>query len=236
MTTPFWINSPAILFDKNSMNQLWPNKQMNVEEKLNAITRLVILLTLLGYLFTKTAKIVLTGLITIASLVFLYKVQQSNPASSSALKKTMAEAFTNPELFNRLKPNFTNPNEANPAMNVLMTEYTDKPDRKKAAPAFSPLVKKEINTKTKEFVKYNLTKEDNNNAEDKNEVDERLFKDLGDSFAFDQSMRTWYANPSTTIPNDQESFAEYCYGNMISCKEGNEFACVRSMPPQWNNN
>lgn len=232
MTTPFWINSPAILFDKKSIKQLWPNKQMTVEEKLNAITRLVLLLTLLGYLLTKTVKFLFTGFITIASLVLLYKVQQyKNPLS----KKNMREAFTNPELFERLKPNFTNPNAANPIMNVLMTEYTDNPDRKKAAPAFSPLVEKEINTKTKDFVKYNLTKEDNNNEEEKNELDARLFRDLGDSFGFEQSMRTWYANPSTTIPNDQDSFAEFCYGDMISCKEGNEFACVRNAPPQWNN-
>jgi hypothetical protein len=32
-----------------------------------------------------------------------------------------------------------------------------------------------------------------------------------------------------TIPNDQGAFAEFCYGSMISCKEGNNFACARNM-------
>ena len=56
MTTPFWINNPTILLDKNSINQLWPMKQMTVEEKLNAMTRLIIILTLLGYLISKQMK------------------------------------------------------------------------------------------------------------------------------------------------------------------------------------
>ena len=69
----------------------------------------------------------------------------------------------------------------------------------------------------------------------KKEIDDKLFKDLGDSYTFDQSMRTWYATPNTQVPNDQHAFAEYCYGNMISCKEGNALACSRSMPPHWIN-
>jgi hypothetical protein len=47
---------------------------------------------------------------------------------------------------------------------------------------------------------------------------------------FDHSMRNFYTNPSTTIPNDQEGFANFCFGDMISAKEGNEFALARNMP------
>jgi hypothetical protein len=233
MTTPFWINSPTILFDKNHINQLFPNKKMIAEEKLNAITRLILLLTLLGYLITRKIKFVITGLITIAALIILYKVQQQQQSRApTPLKKTMTEAFTNPEIYKRLRNQFTNPTAANPAMNILMTEYSDNPERNQASAAFMPIVEKEINAKTQEYIIQNQSRENEN----KNDLKDKLFKDLGDSFEFDQSMRAWYANPSTTIPNDQESFAEYCYGDMISCKEGNEFACVRNAPPQWNNN
>ena len=239
-TTPFWINNPTILLDKNSINQLWPTKQMTVEEKLNAMTRLIIILTLLGYLISKQMKIIITGLLTIGSLIFLYMIQ--NRKSSPSSKNLLKEAFMNPgtyssevyhsnEAYNTIRTEFTEPNKANPIMNVLMTEYTDNPDRKEAAPSFNPVVEKEINKKTQQFVMDNLSKEN----EDRNEINEKLFKDLGDSFEFDQSMRAWYANPSTTIPNDQGSFAEYCYGDMISCRDGNEFACVRNAPPQWSN-
>ena len=222
MTTPFWLSQPTILFKQNDIMKLWPLPEMTSAEKLNAITRLVLILTLLGYLITKTAKIIITGIITLAAIVFLFKIQTDYGIG----KKLTKEAFTNPDMFNMIKHNYTEPTIVNPSMNVLLTEITDNPDRKMAAPAFAPVVEAEINTKTKEFVMSNFKD---------NTIDERLFKDLGDSFTFDQSMRTWYATANTTIPNDQKSFAEYCYGDMISCKEGNEFACERNAPPRWTN-
>ena len=69
-----------------------------------------------------------------------------------------------------------------------------------------------------------------------NKLDSRLFKDLGDNMIFDQSMRAFYATPNTQIPNDQKAFAEFCYGDMISCKEGNAFACARNgSAARWTN-
>jgi hypothetical protein len=60
------------------------------------------------------------------------------------------------------------------------------------------------------------------------DIADKLFKDLGDQYMFEQSMQSFYSTASTTIPNDQESFSEFCYGGMISCKEGNAFACARN--------
>ena len=55
----------------------------------------------------------------------------------------------------------------------------------------------------------------------------RLFLDLGDNITFDRSMRNFYAMPNSQVPNNQTKFAEFCYGNMPSCKEGNEFQCSK---------
>lgn len=87
----------------------------------------------------------------------------------------------------------------------------------------------DINTKTKQFIVDNFN--------DKTTIDERLFNDLGDNFTFEQSMRTWHPMPNTTIPNDQKAFTEYCYGDMIACRDetNNEIACVRNAPPRWTN-
>jgi hypothetical protein len=43
-------------------------------------------------------------------------------------------------------------------------------------------------------------------------------------------MNRFYATPSTTVPNDQAGFADYCYGNMVSCKDGDDLACARNAP------
>jgi hypothetical protein len=113
-------------------------------------------------------------------------------------------------------------------MNLLLTQIAEEPDRKPAAPAYNAAIKQKMNDATQAFVASNFDAP-------KTEIEDKLFKDLGDSYTFDQSMRTWYATPNTQLPNDQHAFAEYCYGDMISCKDGDMLACSRSMPHRWIN-
>ena len=225
MNSTFWFNEPTILFQKDKIANIWPLRGMTTDEKLNAITLLVIILTILGFLLTKTIKILITGIVTLVAIVILYKAEILN-TNKNKISANTKEAFTNPDVYKMLKKNFTEPSDKNPAMNVLLTEINDDPNRKAAAPAFNPIVKKEINDKTQEFVADNFGDP---------KIADKLFKDLGDSFTFDQSMRTWYATANTQVPNDQNAFAEYCYGDMVSCKEGNEFACAQGMTPKWTN-
>lgn len=228
MTTPFWFSEPSILLKQHDITQVWPTKKMAMESKLNAITRLVILLTILGYLLTQNIKMLVTGIATLAAIVVLYKVEQGKKGPKKLLGgKTISEGFTNPEVFELIKANYTQPTVTNPIMNVLLPEINDNPNRQAAAPAFNPNIEAALNEKTKQFITSNF--------DDPTSIDDRLFKDLGDSFVFDQSMRTWYATANTRVENDQKSFAEYCYGDMKSCKEGNEFACLQSAPPRWTN-
>jgi len=225
MTTSFWLNDPTILLKQEDITQIWPSQEMSSNEKLNAITRLVLILSLLGYLVCKTYKIVLTGLVTVAAIVLLYGVGRGK-GQQDDLKANMKEAFTSLKVRQTLKDDFTDPSVANPAMNVLLPEINEDPNRKRAAPAFNPIVEKDINNKTKKFVESGF---------DDPNIGDKLFKDLGDNFIFDQSMRTWYATANTQIPNDQHGFAEYCYGDMISCKEGNAMACMQGAGPRWIN-
>ena len=219
MNTPFWTTEPKILFNSDNITQIYPNSKMTVEEKLNAISRLIIILTFLGYLITQTLKIVVTGVITLAILVLLYTVRNNKQIN----KPKVVENFSsvNAKYYDLMKPNFTSPTQTNPVMNVLLTEIADNPNRRQAAPSFNKEVEKLINRNTEKFVSSEF--------KDPN-IDQRLFRDLGDAFEFDQSMRTFYATPNTKIPNDQTGFADFLYGDMISCKEGNGLACTRDNP------
>jgi hypothetical protein len=231
--TAFWLNNPSILLKQSDMVELWPAQTMSMERKLNAITRLIVLLTLLGYLVTRKEKFFITGVITLVVIVILYFIQ------SQKNKNKEVEGFVNPDMnadafklsknnFINTEPTNTKPTITNPVMNVLLTEIVDNPERKPAELAYEPAVNADINKQTIDMVKKNFN--------DPN-IDVRLFKDLGDSYTFDQSMRTWYATANTQIPNDQGSFAEFCYGDMISCRDetNNEEACTRNMPPRWTN-
>ena len=59
------------------------------------------------------------------------------------------------------------------------------------------------------------------------DMKDKLFKDLGDSVEFHNSMIPFNSNPSTQIPNDQNAFAKFCYGDMPSCKSGDDIACLQ---------
>ena len=102
-----------------------------------------------------------------------------------------------------------------------MTDYEDNPQKKPAPASFNVNVNEEILAKAKQTVaELNPGQPD---------LADKLFHDLGEQLVFEQSMRNFYSNPATTIPNDQTSFAEFCYGSMVSCKEGNKFACARNL-------
>tara|TARA_B100000902_G_scaffold393090_1_gene446711 strand:+ start:979 stop:1665 length:687 start_codon:yes stop_codon:yes gene_type:complete len=225
MSTTFWLNDPSVLIKKNDILKLWPLNEMDNNDKLNAITRLVIILTILGYLITQTPKILVTGIVTLVAIVILQraKILKTNKEN---IVKASKEAFTNPNYYKIMRKKFTEPSVNNPAMNVLLPQISDDPNRKAAAPAYNPVVEKEMNDATKEFVSSNFNDP---------EIDNKLFKDLGDNYVFNNSMWNWYATPNTTIPNDQDGFANFCYGDMISCKENNGLACTQNMPPHWIN-
>ena len=72
MTTPFWSNDPTILFNKSSMFQVWPSSSMTVEAKMNAISRLVIILSTLGFIFTMKFNFLVIGAITLAIIFSIY--------------------------------------------------------------------------------------------------------------------------------------------------------------------
>ena len=195
---------------------------MTSTQKLNAVTRLVVAMTGIGYAVSRKTAILVTGAVTLAAVIIL------RYAPGGGKKNRVVEGFTSPYSYDLTPEAFQKPTETNPAMNVLQTQISDDPDRKPAAPAYNPQVRDEMNEATKDFVasRFDAPKAD---------VEDKLFKDLGDAFTFDQSMRTWYATANTQIPNDQHAFAEFCYGNMPSCKEGSAIACLKGMPPNWTN-
>ena len=78
MTTPFWSNDPTILFNKESVLEFWPKQNMTFEAKLNAISRIVIVMSLLGFILTRNWNLIIIGIVTLAIIFtissFLYFV------------------------------------------------------------------------------------------------------------------------------------------------------------------
>jgi Txe/YoeB family toxin of Txe-Axe toxin-antitoxin module len=209
--TNIWFKDPTVLIDKNSFFQIWPCQNMSREEKINSITRLIIYLTFFGYLITQNLNIL-------------------NKKHLQFLDKLNKESFSNEQIYENLKHNFTNPNTKNPNMNILLPEINDNPERLVAAPSYNKAVERQINDSVKNIVR--------NNFKDPN-IDEKLFRSnenefSPDEFQFEQSMRQFYTTPNTNVPNNQKEFAQFCYGNMASCKDGDVEQCLKNAPRHIN--
>ena len=78
MTTyiPFWSNDPTVLFNKKHILELFPQSSMTFDEKLNAITRLILLICILGFMLTRSYRFLLNGVISLFIIYLMYKTQK----------------------------------------------------------------------------------------------------------------------------------------------------------------
>ena len=277
----FWLSDPTVLLHKDHINELWPKSGTPLETKLNAGSRLIIVLSILGYLVTMNTSFIIIGFITLAIIAVLYNINNSKSSIGSAAAALFESNPKGTEGFDNLDPedtrrsaaeimktanrgmrrrgreygvdgsgvpihgNFTSPTPVNPLMNVLVPEIKYAPTRDNAMPAFVPAVESQINETAKTYISTNfdasvrdavptnalgtnqgqVLTQSNDESRD---IYNKLFSNLGDSCEFEHSMRNFYATPNTRVDNDQAAFAKFCYGDMRSCKEGDEFACSRN--------
>lgn len=226
MTNTFWSNEPSILFNKDEIIKIYPTTNMSLDEQLNAISRMVILLCILGFLFTMNINYLLIGIITMSIIWLFYKVYKNKSMENFNINVTsdkynnQNKYITNPvTLETVLKNNYYPTTKKNPMGNVLLTDIMDNPNKNPAPPSFNPDVYEDITRASKNTVQYLNPGIKNTNKQ--------LFGDLAQNYEFDFSMRNFYSMPNTRVTNDQGAYAEYLYGSMPSCKDGNAFACVQ---------
>jgi hypothetical protein len=221
MSIQFWTNQPTILFNKEYIFELWPTTDMCYEQKLNAITRLIILLTILGYMLTMSMRILGVGAITILIIFVLYTMRKQKVTKemmnegfglNSEPAMVQNSSYVNPvTLDSVLRSEFKEGSRKNPFSNVLLTQINGDPERKAAPPSFNVDVSEDITTNVKKAVQMM-----NPGIKDTNK---QLFGDLFQDFELDQSNRQFFSTANTRVTNDQGAFGEYLYGNMPSAKE-----------------
>ena len=217
MSNPFWYDDPSILFKKENIFELWPTPTMNYNQKLNAITRLIIIVTIVGFIITMSYRLLFIGGITIFVIFILFKMNKDKLTKETFTNNDIINPnpksgyITNPETLDSvLKTEFKEGNKKNPFSNVLLTQIGDDPDRKPAPPAFNVDVDENITTNVKNAVQQM-------NPGIKN-TDKQLYGDLWENFQLDQSNRVFNSTPNTRVTNDQSAYAKYLYGTMPSAK------------------
>lgn len=158
---------------------------------LNKLIIFISILTIVLYLGCGKISILGSGFVSVLLISYI-KNDKSKKLESFFLK----------DVIPKLNLEKTKPTIKNPLMNVVAT---DPPERPAAQKAYLPDVKKKINNYVKENANTNIS--------------ESLFRNIGDNMELNHSMRQFYTTANTTVPNDQKSFGNYCYGNMPSDKD-----------------
>lgn len=210
MAIKVWFDDPTILFNKDSIFELWPTMDMCYEQKINAITRLVILITILGYILTTSKRIVAVGVLTLVVIYVLFKSRKqkiTNDMINEGFTNSMVEVTGEPVPLDAvLKTEFKQGSKKNPFSNVLLTQIGDEPDRKSAPPSFNVDVDEDITKNIKRAVQMM-------NPGIKN-TSKQLFGDLYQEQQLDNFSRQLYSTPNTQIENSQSAFAQYLYNNL----------------------
>lgn len=231
----FWSEDPNVLLRFPYIFEFFPTEQMTYSQKMNSITRLILVLAIFGFVLARNVRLLFVAAAVLLGIYLIYASQREGKEKRKQKRVVFAEDF-DPNVPNELIKNvyneinkkipektevFDEPSPHNPMSNVLMTDYDYNPYKKPAPPAFNQNVGANILSQAKQMVK------DSNPGQP--DIADKLFRNLGDEFVFEQSMRPFVSNPSTTIPNDQQAFADFCYGSMISSKEGNMFSLARNL-------
>jgi hypothetical protein len=207
---PFWGDDISVLFTPKRLIEFFPTSDMNTAEKLNSLTRFFIYLSLVLFVVYRSYNLFFIGIIG-ACLMYLINYndakKQINDQEqfSSRLKQHLGINQETPIKVNEAGDICQLPTPNNPFMNVLITDYTDNPNR---PPACS----------------YNDT--DAKQASDKY-FNYNLYKDVEDVWERRNSQREYVTMPGTTIPNDRDSFMKWCWKTTYVCKDGDLNYCLQ---------
>lgn len=237
---PFWTEDPNILVKPAYIMEFFPVNEMTFNQQLNATTRTVVVLTAITYLFTQNARIISIAAMTILAIFLRYYATSKeqcnrNPKNMEGFsndKYVLNDIDRHSKLYNYKGPvvdvegdfdeTFYKPTPNNPLSNVLISDYDYNPKKKPAPPSFTKTGTNMIAQNTKDMVQELNPGQPN--------IEKKLYNDINTNMELEQSLRQFYSTANTTIPNNQAGFAEFCYGSMISAKEGNAVALTRDNP------
>lgn len=191
--TKFWLEDFKVLYKDDQFLKFFPSKKMNTNEQLNALTRFSIYLFFIFILFADDIEWSLIPILILVLGVFLSRVNRFESFYSIGKTQNLKKNLKN-------KNSCRRPNRNNPFMNVIMSDYTEDPNRPEACDV------------TRDDIQNEITKNFSNN----------LYKNSDDIFNNKSSERQFYTTASTTIPNKQKEFAEWLYGDNDNCKINND--------------
>ena len=205
ISTPFWYKDPSVLYDRDYIFEIFPSKRFDITRKLNSLLRLSILYSLIIYLINKDNRYIVLPFI-VAAVTWVIWTRQKDTHIDDVLEESMSNRLDDLVMINDLATECRVPTKDNPFMNPGLNEFSnDNVRMPKSCPSY-------------------------NNVGVQNRIEqlfnEDLYRDVKDIFGKNNSQRQFYTVPGNQVPNDQGSFAQWCYGRPKTCKEGNKLSCL----------
>jgi hypothetical protein len=220
----FWMDSPNVLFKSDSLVKFFPTKTMTLVEKMNALVRASIYISLVLIIYKKEFKFIN---IMVFMMLFSFIIVKNESIESKNEEGKDIEKLTNDidlsdfksyrdARLKELGKEEVEPVEGNPFGNLTFVDILDTPERGPASDITDPDIKKQVDI---HFNKY-------------------LYNDVTDVFGKVNSQRQFYTMPVTETINDRESFQNWLYGEGAinsgsgkTCKE-DQNACYRYQDPR----
>jgi len=186
-----WFDDPKQLIRADQISQFWPNKDQTPEDRVNAASRFIIYASCILYLIRRDPRIFVLGGMVLAIIAILYKskmVEETYGVTKSGESCQM-------------------PSIDNPMGNVLITDYTDAPNRLESC--YYSTVNPFINNFTSGSIP----------------MDSGRSRSPLPKYMRNGVDRQFVSNPVTKIPGDQTAFAEWLYGpkNQPLCRSDARF-------------
>lgn len=181
-----WFDDPQQLIRADQVAQFWPTSEQTPEDRVNAASRFVIYVCSILYLIRRDPRIFVLGATIISVIYVLY--------TSKMVKDTYAVS--------KEGASCQMPTEDNPMANVLITDYTDAPNRLEAC----------YYSSVKPFVR--------NLNSDRIPYDAGRSRTALPKYLRNAAERQFVSTAVSKIPGDQTAFAEWLYGpkNGSMCK------------------
>jgi Family of unknown function (DUF5762) len=223
---PFWTTDPNALF--SSPLRLYPSSNLSLSAQLNAVSRCVVLLAMVGFMYSRSVRVLLVAAVILFSIHVFYVFKRDEilsplfegfdavAADIGDQKEKRSLSLSLSSLYNNEKTkrvHFQRPSGDNPMCNVTLEDLAraSTVHKRPAPPADAEGTIEAVNLAARDAVsRANPTHP---------VLAERIFADLGDQFRFESSMRNFYSMPNTEIPNDVAGFAHFCFGSMLHGQE-----------------
>lgn len=222
----FWLYNIYELFENEKYKEIFPKREMSLNEQYNALTRLCLWAFVLMLIFSDADFISLIPLVIIIIIVIIKLnnwLEKENDIETNEKKIAPTETYN----VNYANNESDNPIDTNSLYSSLDSIYSN--NTCKMPTVNNPL----MNSQMSDYNIYDIPAACNADDEDIQEnikvnFDHNLFSSTADVFERKNAERQFYTTPNTAVPNNQTEFAMWLYklpDNAI-CK-GDQTACLR---------